>query len=62
MMFSWDETKREENWQSRKVDFAEAVGIFDNPEIIDGLDNREDYGEQRIQALGKTSGVFYLTA
>ncbi len=62
MMFSWDETKREENWQSRKVDFAEAVGIFDDPEVIESVDTREDYGEERIQALGKTAGVFYLVA
>ena len=62
MMFSWDETKRAENWQSRKVDFAEAIGIFDDPEVIESIDDREDYGEERIQALGKTGGVFYLVA
>ena len=60
MIFSWDENKREENWQIRKVDFAEAVGIFDDPEIIESIDDREDYSEERIQALGKTGGAFYL--
>ena len=60
LTFSWDEKKREENWQARKVDFAEAVGIFDDPEVIESIDNREDYGEERIQALGQTGGVFYL--
>jgi len=62
MSFSWDEKKREENWNLRKVDFAEAIGIFDDPEVIESIDNREDYGEERIQALGKTGGVFYLVA
>lgn len=42
MRFSWDEKKREENWQSRKVDFAEAIGIFDGPEVIESIDRRED--------------------
>jgi uncharacterized DUF497 family protein len=58
MAFSWDEKKREENWELRKVDFAEAIGIFDDPEIIESIDDRSAYGEERIQALGKTSGVF----
>jgi uncharacterized DUF497 family protein len=61
-MFGWDEKKRAENWESRKVDFAEAIGIFDDPEVIEAIDSREDYGEERIQALGKTGGVFYLVA
>jgi len=60
MDFSWDEKKREENWRIRKVDFAEAVGIFDSPEILESPDNREDYGETRLQALGESGGVFYL--
>jgi uncharacterized DUF497 family protein len=60
MQFSWDEKKREENWAIRKVDFGEAIGIFDDPEIIESADRRADYGEERIQALGKTGGHFYL--
>jgi len=44
MDFSWDENKREENWRSRKVDFAEAIQIFDDPEVIESVDRREDYG------------------
>ena len=39
-VFTWNDKKREENWQARKVDFAEAVGIFDDPEIIESADDR----------------------
>ena len=60
MAFSWDENKRAENWRNRKVDFAEAIGIFDAQEVLESLDEREDYGEARIQALGKVGGVYYL--
>jgi len=60
MDFSWDEKKREENWKLRKVDFAEAIGIFDGPEVIESIDSRFNYGEVRIQALGETGGIFYL--
>ncbi|MCI0465696.1 MAG: BrnT family toxin [Beijerinckiaceae bacterium] len=62
LKFSWDEKKRRENWVSRKVDFAEAIGIFDEPEVIESIDGREDYGEERIRALWQTGGVFYLVA
>jgi uncharacterized DUF497 family protein len=58
--FSWDEKKRAENWRIRRVDFAEAVGIFDGPQVLESTDDRGNYGETRIQALGETNGVFYL--
>ena len=30
--------------------------------LLSSIDDREDHGEERIQALGKTGGVFYLVA
>jgi uncharacterized protein len=60
MRFEWDEGKRRENWERRKVDFLEAVAIFNDPEIIESVDTREEYGEERVQALGQASGTFYL--
>ena len=62
MLFSWDDTKRQENWERRKVDLLEAALIFDDPEVIESVDNREDYGEQRIQALGQADGTYFLVA
>ena len=52
MLFSWDETKRRENWERRKVDLLEAALIFDDPEIVESVDTRNEYGEERVQALG----------
>ena len=60
MRFSWDEGKRRENWQRRKVDLLEAALIFEDPEVIELVDDRDDYGEQRIRALGRMGGTFYL--
>ncbi|MGO8779643.1 MAG: BrnT family toxin [Rhodomicrobium sp.] len=60
MIFEWNESKRIENWERRKVDFAEAVAIFNDPALIESLDDRDDYGEERVQALGQSEGVFYL--
>jgi len=60
MIFSWDENKRRENWEVRRVDLLEAALIFDDPEVIESVDPRNDYGEQRIQTLGQVDGVFYV--
>ena len=62
MLFSWDDSKRQENWEKRKVDLLEAALIFDDPEILESVDTRENYGEQRIQALGQVEGTYYLVA
>ena len=62
MWFSWDEGKRRENWQRRKVDLLEAALIFEDPEVVESVDDRDDYGEQRIQALGQVGGSFCLVA
>lgn len=62
MLFSWDEAKRLENREKRKVDFPEAALIFDDPEVIESVDTRENYGEQRIQALGRVDGTYFLVA
>ena len=58
--FSWDEKKRQENWELRKVDLLEAALIFEDPEVIESVDPRNDYGEERIQALGQVDGTFYM--
>jgi uncharacterized protein len=60
MQFSWDESKRQENWELRKVDLLEAALIFEDPEILESVDSRNNYGEDRIQALGQVDGTFYV--
>jgi uncharacterized protein len=60
MLFSWDESKRQENWDLRKVDLLEAALIFEDPEVIESIDPRNDYGAERIQSLGQVDGAIYL--
>jgi uncharacterized protein len=62
MLFSWDESKRQENLEVRKVDLLEAAMIFEDSEVIESIDSRNDYGEERIQALGQVDGTFYVVA
>ena len=51
MYFEWNAKKAEENFARHGVDFEDAVGIFDGA-TLEGEDDRFDYGETRIRAIG----------
>ncbi len=51
-LFEWDEVKSEANYQARGFDFAYATLIFEGP-ILEMDDERADYGERRVQAIGR---------
>ncbi|MGQ0662705.1 MAG: BrnT family toxin [Pseudomonadota bacterium] len=53
-MFEWDGAKSEANLRQRGFDFAYAVGIFGGP-TLEMDDERVDYGEPRIQAIGRVN-------
>jgi uncharacterized DUF497 family protein len=55
MKFAWDPTKSERNGHERGFDFETAALIFDGP-IQTALDDRRDYGEERIIAVGEVHG------
>jgi uncharacterized protein len=59
MGFEWDEEKRRSNIEDHKVDFRVAVRIFRNP-VIEAPDERDDYGEVRVRALGHIDEEYYL--
>jgi uncharacterized DUF497 family protein len=47
----WDEEKRRANIIKHALDFADAGEIFEGPMLM-GLDDREDYGDDRWIAIG----------
>jgi uncharacterized DUF497 family protein len=51
-MFEWDEDKSEANLHNRGFDFAYAALVFESP-ILEIDDERENYGERRIQVIGR---------
>lgn len=59
MEFEWDEDKRLVNIDKHGVDFRLATGIFEGP-TIDGVDNRNDYGEQRLISIGEFEDLVYV--
>lgn len=58
MEFEWDEAKREENLRKHGVDFLRAAIMFETA-IIERVDDREHYGDERMIPLGQVDGVPY---
>jgi uncharacterized protein len=56
MEFEWDENKRQSNLSKHGIDFVDAAKIFNRP-VLERVDNRYDYEETRIGALGEENGV-----
>ena len=49
-MITWDEPKRRENLCKHGIDLALLEDVFDAP-LLTVEDDREAYGEQRLQSL-----------
>jgi uncharacterized protein len=58
LQFEWDEDKAAQNLAKHGVSFLTAAEIFDN-EVIERIDDREDYGELRFIALGRVELDIY---
>jgi uncharacterized protein len=59
-MIDWDESKRRLNIENHGIDLAELEHVFDYP-MVTVEDNRERYGETRLQSLGLfTDRVVFL--
>ena len=59
MDFEWDEGKRASNLEKHHVDFIDAAKIFVNP-VLECPDERKDYVEGRLIALGVFEGQHFL--
>ena len=51
MQFIWNPKKRRENLRKHGVDFVRVARDFERLQVV-GLDEREDYGEDRWIAMG----------
>ena len=56
MKFTWDEQKQQTNLEKHGLDFTTASRIFGG-RIVKWIDDRYDYGETRIRALGEVAGL-----
>jgi putative transcriptional regulator len=53
----WDEGKAVENWRHHGVSFQQGARTLRDPFAVEWIDDREDYGEERINLLGMCEGV-----
>ncbi len=61
MLFDWDDNKREKVLRDHGIDFLDAMDVWDDLLRQERLDLRHDYGEDRIQTIGKTRlGVLFV--
>jgi len=55
--FEWDEDKAAANWCHHGLAFHEAIQAFRDPFAVEHIDDREDYGEERINLVGMCAGI-----
>jgi len=54
MDFEWDAKKAQKNLEKHGVSFEIAAAVFIDPNHITAIDDRFDYGEERLVTLGQT--------
>ena len=56
MKYSWDPRKSRRNVARHGIAFEDAIRIFEGP-TLEQVDQRFDYGEVRIYAIGTVNGI-----
>ena len=54
--FEWDDAKARRNYNRHGVTFEIAKKAFRDPAMVEILDEREDYGEDRYLLIGTADG------
>lgn len=54
--YEWDEAKNQANIRKHRIDFRDAIRVFDKP-TLDIVDDRHDYGEVRTNSIGDLGGL-----
>ncbi|HWA90234.1 MAG TPA: BrnT family toxin [Rhizomicrobium sp.] len=56
MIFEWEAAKSARNARERGLPFEVAMAVFDGPRL-ESPDDRRDYGERRVRAIGLVRNV-----
>jgi uncharacterized protein len=54
--FEWDAAKNGANVTKHGIGFEDAARIFEGP-VLEQIDHRRDYGEERVAVTGVTMGL-----
>lgn len=52
MNYEWDTAKAIENRRRHGIEFADAIAATEDPNRLEEIDDRFDYGEERTQIIG----------
>jgi uncharacterized protein len=52
MNYEWDTRKAIENRRKHGIDFMDAIAAIEDPNRIEEIDIRFEYGEERMQVIG----------
>ena len=63
MEYEWDAAKAAENRYRHGIDFVDAIPALEDPNRLEEIDTRLEYGEERIQVIGAAIGnvLFVVT-
>jgi uncharacterized DUF497 family protein len=56
MDYEWDAAKAAENRRRHGIDFADSIAAVEDPNRLEEIDSRFDYGEERIRVIGMAAG------
>jgi uncharacterized DUF497 family protein len=56
MHYTWNERKNRRNLELHGITLEDAARIFEGP-TVERVDDRFDYGEQRVYAIGLVEGL-----
>jgi uncharacterized DUF497 family protein len=54
--YEWDNGKAAENLGKHGVDFADAIAALEDPNRLEEVDTRFEYGEERVRVIGMARG------
>ena len=60
--FEWSDAKARANLKKHQVSFEVARSVFDDRTAVDQVDDHEDYGEDRFNAIGMVKGELLTVA
>jgi uncharacterized protein len=60
--FEWDDAKAARNHAKHGVSFEAAREVFKDAFAVEILDDRVDYGEERLSIVGMAGGVLLFVA
>ena len=52
MDYEWDAAKAAENFHKHGIDFTDSIAALEDPNRLEEIDSRFEYGEERIRVLG----------